>query len=253
LRDGLRKLSSASGGNRRVLLIGAGGLGSPAGLALARAGIASITLVDDDVVDATNLHRQTLYTEDDVGSHKGPAAARRIAAEARLAGHAVEVDVVHGRATPSTVMDLVARHDVVLEGADNFATKFLLADATAIAGVPVVQAGAVRWNGWALASVPGESACLRCVFEDIPRARAETCAEAGVVGPVVGVLGAVQAALALRLLRGDGDAAGVLFGYRGLDGSLRRSRVRRRPGCPLCTGEIDDLRLDRYAGPDCAA
>ncbi len=238
--------------SKRVLVVGAGGLGSPAALALARAGVGALTLVDDDAVDASNLHRQTLYREDDVGAPKVEAAARRLGAEADAAGQPSEVEVVRGRLLPDSAIDLVRRHDLVIEGADNFATKFLTADAAALAGVPVVQAGAVRWSGWALASTPGETACLRCVFEDIPRDRVETCAEAGVVGPVVGVLGAVQAALALRLLRGDREAAGVLFHYRGLEGALRRSRVRRRPGCPLCAGDIDDVRIERYV-TECVA
>lgn len=237
--------------NARVLLVGAGGLGSPAALALVRGGVGALTIIDDDAVDATNLHRQTLYAPADVGVRKGDAAARRLVAEARAAGREVEIELLHRRLLPDVAVELVGRHALVLEGADNFATKFLVADAAALAGVPAVQAGAVRWNGWALASLPGESACMRCVFEDIPRDRVETCAEAGVVGPVVGVLGALQAALALRLLDGETDAAGVLWSYRGLDGSLRRSRVRPRPDCPLCAGRIDDVRMERYVAPEC--
>lgn len=239
--------------DKSVLLVGAGGLGSPVALTLARAGVGRLTLIDDDAVDASNLHRQTLYDAGDVGARKGNAAARRLAAEARTAGRPVSVEVLHRRFLPDVAVELAARHDLVVEGADNFATKFLVADATALARVPVVQAGAVRWNGWALASVPGETACMRCVFEDIPRDRIETCAEAGVVGPVVGVLGGLEALLALRLLGGERAAAGVLWSYRGLEGVLRPSRVRRRAGCPLCAGDIDDVRMERYRGPGCAA
>jgi adenylyltransferase/sulfurtransferase len=153
---------------------------------------------------------------------------------------------------PDGARALVAGHDLVVEGADNFATKFLACDAAQLARVPVVQAGAVRWSGWALATVPGRSACLRCVFEDIPRDRVETCAEAGVIGPVVGVLGALQAALAVRLSAGDPDAAGELWSYRGLEGALRASRVAPRAGCPACAGEIRELTVERYAPPSCA-
>jgi adenylyltransferase/sulfurtransferase len=119
--------------------------------------------------------------------------------------------------------------------------------------VPVVQAGAVRWVGWAMASLPGESACLRCVFEDVPRDTQETCAEAGVVGPVVGVLGALQGALALRLLLGDESAAGELWSYAALPGSLRRRTVARQARCALCSGRIRDTEVSRYASPECAA
>jgi molybdopterin/thiamine biosynthesis adenylyltransferase len=230
----------------RVLLIGAGGLGSPAALALARSGLRHATIVDDDVVDLSNLHRQLLYAEEDVGQPKVACAA------ARLRADGVEVRGVEGRFVPSTARELIAGHDLVVEGADNFATKFLACDAAALTGVPLVQAGAVRWSGWALATLPGRSACMRCVFEDIPRDRVETCAEAGVVGPVVGVLGALQAALAIRLLSGDASAAGELWSYDALAGRLRSSRVRPRPGCPACDGGVDDLRAERYAPPECA-
>lgn len=230
----------------RVLLVGVGGLGSPAALVLARSGVRRLTVLDDDVVDVSNLHRQILYDDADVGLDKAARAAARLGAEG------AEVTVVRGRLLPDTAARLFREHDLVVEGADNFATKFLAADASALTGVPVVQAGAVRWGGWALATDPGRSACVRCVFEDIPRDRVETCAEAGVIGPVVGVLGAIEAALALRLLGGDASAAGELWSYRGLEGSLRASRVRRRSGCPACAGEIRELSWERYAPPDCA-
>jgi adenylyltransferase/sulfurtransferase len=107
--------------------------------------------------------------------------------------------------------------------------------------------------GWALASLPGRSACLRCVFEDVPRGQQDTCAEAGVVGPVVGVLGALQGALALRLLLSDVSAAGELWSYAALPGVLRRRPVVRRARCELCSGSIGDTDLSRYVAPGCAA
>ncbi|HEY8431666.1 MAG TPA: HesA/MoeB/ThiF family protein [Sandaracinaceae bacterium] len=229
----------------KVLVIGGGGLGSPASLVLARSRPLSITVIDDDVVDASNLHRQVLYDDVDLGRDKAERAA------ARLAREGADARAVRGRFLPSAALELVRAHDLVIEGADNFATKFLAADACALAGVPLVSAGAVRWSGWALACVPGRSACLRCVFEDIPRDRVETCAEAGVIGPVVGAVGAVQAALALRILAGDTSAAGVLYAYRALEGRLRASRVRPRAGCPSCAGEITELVPERYAPPQC--
>jgi molybdopterin/thiamine biosynthesis adenylyltransferase len=139
----------------------------------------------------------------------------------------------------------------VVEGADNFATKFLAADACAIAKVPLVQAGVVRWVGWALAAVPGESACLRCVFEDVPRGQAETCAEAGVVGPVVGVVAALAGSLALRLLLGDSEAAGTLYSYRALSADLRGHRAPRASSCPLCAGSFTSTPRERYAPAAC--
>jgi molybdopterin-synthase adenylyltransferase len=243
-------VSAAAG---RILLVGAGGLGSPAARILARSGVAHITVVDDDRVERSNLHRQVLFDDDDVGAPKAPAAARRLEAEARAAGFATVVRAVQSRFVPHTAMDLLQGHDVVVEGADNFATKFLVADASWLAGVHAVQAGAVRWSGWALAVSARSGACLRCVFEDVPADRTDTCAEAGVVGPVVGAMGALQAALALRTLTGDAHVGGELWSYRALEGSLRRRRLRPRPNCPLCEGRIRDLRAERYAAPSCAA
>ncbi len=226
-----------------VLVIGAGGLGSAASLVLARSGVPSLTLVDDDVVDASNLHRQLLYEETDVGRPKGAAA---VSAIERASRGGTRARWFEGRFTPDTAIALVEAHDVVVEGADNFATKFLAADACRIADRPLVSAGAVRWSGFVLASAPGRGACLRCVFEDLPRDREETCAVAGVVGAVVGVLGALQAALAIRALEGDERAAGELFAYDGLAGSLRRLRPRPRAGCDGCSGRIDNLDEKRY-------
>ena len=245
----------------RFLVVGAGGLGSPVLLALARApGVASIVLIDDDVVDRSNLHRQTLYTADDLGARKVERAVARLRGEAEAAGSAAEIRGVEGRFLPDNAQALLADVDVVVEGADNFATKVLVADACGLAQRPLVQAGCVRWAGWALATVPGVSACLRCLFEDVPARLAastgkpvppETCAEAGVIGPIVGVLGALEAVLALRLAAGDFGAAGVLWRYDGLRGEVRRSTVKRRSDCALCTGAITRLVAESYAAPDC--
>ncbi|MFK7985786.1 MAG: ThiF family adenylyltransferase [Sandaracinaceae bacterium] len=230
----------------KVLLIGAGGLGSAAGLALARTGGVTLTVLDDDRVEASNLHRQVLYDDADLGLGKATRAAARLNAEG---ANAV---AVCGRLLPETALVQVQDHDVVIEGSDNYATKFLAADACQIAGVPLVSAGCVRWSGWALATLPGRSACLRCVFEDLPAGDVETCATAGVVGPAVGVLGALQAVLALALVRGDDGVAGRLHSYRALHGVLRTSRVRPRRGCVGCAGDITELTYPRYA-PTCGA
>jgi len=230
----------------RVLVVGAGGLGSPVLRLLAQSAVEHVTLVDDDVVEESNLHRQTLFTEKDLGRPKTECAMERLLE----ASPKLSVSVVDGRFVPSTAMKLLAGHTLVVEGADNLATKFLVADAAHLAEIPAVQAGAVRWNGWAWCALP-DSACLRCLFEDLPRDRVETCAEAGVVGPVVGVLGGLQAALVFRLLAGE-RPGGELWHYHGLEGVLRKAWVRRRSDCPLCTGEIRDLRMERYAAA-CAA
>ena len=229
-----------------VLVVGAGGLSSPVLRLLAKSHVEHVTLVDDDRVDESNLHRQTLYTDADVGQPKIERAAQTL----RELAPRLSIRVVDGRFVPATAEALLREHSLVVEGADNLATKFLVADAAHLAEVPAIQAGAVRWSGWALCALPG-AACLRCLFEDIPRDSIETCADAGVVGPVVGVLGAIQAAFVFRLLEGE-RPAGELWHYDALRGALRKTQVRRRGDCPLCNGEIQDLQAERYSAA-CAA
>lgn len=228
----------------RVLVVGAGGLGCPAALALARAGVGTIGIADDDVVDAANLHRQILYREEDVGQSKVEAAASallRAVPDLRIERH-------HTRMLPGNAVSLASRYDVIVEGSDNFATKFLAADACRIARKTVVHAAAVRWHGTALAVSATGGPCYRCLFEDLPGEDAPNCAEAGVVGPVVGIVGAVQADLAVSILRGE-DVAGTLFTFDGKTLEARRRKIPRRSDCPLCSDKRSIQRIDaaRYA------
>jgi adenylyltransferase/sulfurtransferase len=230
---------------KRALVVGIGGLGCPAALVLAKAGIGAIGLADDDEIDETNLHRQILFSDDDVGAHKVVAAARALAqAGARVEAHRT-------RLLPHNAVDLVARYDVVLEGSDNFATKFLAADACAIANVPIVHAAAVRWHGTVLAVGRAGRPCYRCLFEDLPQGDAPNCAEAGVVGPMVGVVAALQADLALSVLDGV-DVDGILVAYDGKTDELRRRQLSPREDCALCgTRCIQRIDEARYAAPIC--
>lgn len=231
----------------RVLLLGAGGLGCASALALARSGAdLALTFVDPDRVEIGNLHRQVLFGPHDVGA---PKAERAAAAVAALSAGRIAARGIAARFEPVGALALLREHDVVIEGTDRYEAKFLAADAARLADVPIVHAGVVGWSGWAMACLPGRTACLRCVFEDVPHgAPVATCAEHGVIGPVVGVLGTLQAALALRLLAGL-EADGAILRYDARSGTARRSAVRRRSGCTLC-GEaptIRDLRGERYA------
>ncbi|MCB9600857.1 MAG: ThiF family adenylyltransferase [Sandaracinus sp.] len=224
----------------RVLFVGVGGLGCPAARALVGEAL-ELVLLDDDVVDETNLHRQVLYEDADVGRPKAVAAAERL----RALGARCEAR--EARFLPSDATKHLRGIDLVVEGSDNFATKFLVADACAQAGVRVVHGGAVAWNGWALAVDPRRSPhapCLRCVFEDVPDGSVPTCADVGVLGPVVGVLGALQARLARELLAGR--AHDPLLHYRGLEGRLRSTRVRARYDCPLQDPHGFALVAERY-------
>ena len=236
---------------KRALLVGVGGLGAPAAIVLARAGVGTLGLADDDAVELSNLHRQILFDEGDVGAPKLTAACRALNAWAE---RTVDLVLHTTRLLPGNAREIVRGYDVVVEGSDNFATKFLAADACALEQVPVVHGAAVRWHGTAFAVGATASPCYRCLFEDIPHEHAPNCAEAGVMGPVVGIVGAIQADLAVALLRGE-DVAGDLVSFDGKAAAYRRRRVSGRHECPLCgTACIQSVDPLRYAAqPDLAA
>ncbi len=231
-----------------VVLVGAGGIGAPAALALAAGGVRRLVVADDDRVEVTNLHRQILFTDADVGRPKLEAFAAALAA--RSPGFTVEP---HGRVSPSTVEGLARRASVIVDATDNFATRFLLTDAAALAGVPLVHAAAVRWEATVMAVAPAGRPCYRCLFEDLPTGDAPDCATAGVVGPVCGVAGALAADLALRVLAGDSSAFGFITTFDGKRDRLRRVAVRPRPSCDLCGDgrRAPDLDPARYQAQNC--
>lgn len=227
----------------KVLLIGAGGLGCAVLTAIAGAPW-DVTVIDPDRVERSNLARQVLYDDRSIGRSKAELAAARSGGRARI-----------DRFAPENAIALARDHDLVIEGTDRHETKFLVADACVLADRPVVHAGVVGWSGWAMACRPRESACLRCVFEEVPAGAAvATCAENGVVGSAVGVVGALQASLALGVTEGRAEAAGTVLRYDARAGSGRASRVKRRAGCALCGAGSSIRRLDpeRYR-PACPA
>lgn len=226
-----------------VALVGVGGLGCPAALCLARAGV-SLRLLDEDRVERANLHRQVLFGEGDIGRAKVDAAVDAL----RRDGAAQPLDAVTAHVTPDRALDLLRGADVVVEGSDNFATKFLVADACAALCVPVVHGACVAWRGTVLAVRYGAGACYRCVFEDLPTGDAVDCATAGVYGPVTSVVGALMAAEALRLIAGDRDTPGTLSRYDGWAQTFRASRVARRRSCAACGDEVGAPALtpERY-------
>ena len=217
----------------RVLIVGAGGLGCPASLALARAGVARLTIADPDKVEISNLHRQLWYRSSDVGQMKVNAAADRL----RAAFPALELDTRPVKVDASTADALFREHDVVIDGTDGVADKFALSDAAVRTGVTLIHGGVLRLTGQAMAIRRG-GPCLRCLFDVVPSAEdAPSCAEAGVLGSMAGVIGGLQAMLAIEELKGGAVAgASMLHVIDGRTLSSRQVTVKKTAGCPGCGG-----------------
>jgi adenylyltransferase/sulfurtransferase len=211
-----------------VVVIGVGGLGCPAAVALAEGGVRRITLVDGDVVETSNLHRQPLYGAADVGRPKVEAAAERL----RRAYPGLEVETWQRRISAEEAGPLLARHALAIDGTDSVAAKFFLSDAVAASGVPLVSGAVVQWEGRAMRIDPG-GACLRCLYGEAPgEDEVPTCARAGVLGSLAGAVGGLQAALALGERAPRGTSALHVLDGRAL--RFRTLTVRRSPGCPGC-------------------
>jgi sulfur-carrier protein adenylyltransferase/sulfurtransferase len=216
----------------KVLLIGAGGLGSPAGLYLAAAGVGTLGIVDTDTVDASNLQRQILHNTERIGRLKTESARETITA-LNPDVHVVEHRL---RLSAENVLDVIADYDVIVDGADNFPTRYVLNDASVILGKPVVHGSIFRFEGQTTVFAPGQGPCYRCLFPEPPPAEmAPSCAEAGVLGVLPGIVGSLQAVEALKLILGIGEPLiGRLLLYDALETSFRELRLRRDPACPAC-------------------
>lgn len=223
---GQQKLKGAS-----VLIVGAGGLGSPASLYLAAAGVGAVMLADPDTVDRSNLQRQVLYAETDIGLPKAEAAADRLAA---LNPH-VFVAGYDGAFDAESADELVQGVDLVLDGTDDFATRFVVNDACLRHGKPLISGALGRWTGQV--GVFAGKPCYRCLVPEIPP-DAETCAAVGVVGALAGVIGSIMALEAVKLIVGAGEPlTGRLLIYDGLAGETRTVKVGADPECPACGAE----------------
>ena len=220
---------------KSALVIGAGGLGGPALLVLAAGGVGRIVLVEDDAVETSNLARQPLFGEGDLGARKAAVAAERL----RALFPKLAVDARDGRFDAGNAVGLVRSAEVVVDGSDNFATKFLANDAALRARIPLVHGGVLRTTAQILTVVPaGIGGGLRCLFEAPPPAgEVPSCSEAGVLGPVAGFAGALMGAEALRLLAGErGAYEGRLYTYEARSARSRLVLVRKRGGCAACAG-----------------
>jgi molybdopterin/thiamine biosynthesis adenylyltransferase/rhodanese-related sulfurtransferase len=228
----------------KVLLLGAGGLGSPAALYLAAAGVGTIGVVDMDVVDASNLQRQVLHNVDRVGDMKVDSARETI----RDLNPDVEVIGYNVRLGADNVIDIMSGYDVVVDGTDNFPTRYLVNDASVKLRIPVVHGSIFRFEGQATVFKPYEGPCYRCLFpEPPPPELAPSCAEAGVLGVLPGIIGSMQAMETIKLLLGLGEPlVGRLLSYDALSCSFQTFRMRRDPNCPVCGPDAPEIIIAEY-------
>jgi adenylyltransferase/sulfurtransferase len=224
---GQRKLLDA-----RVLIIGAGGLGSPAGLYLAAAGVGTLGIIDDDVVDDSNLQRQVLHTTERIGVSKVESARQAILGlnpDVRVIGHET-------RLSKENVLDIFGDYDIILDGTDNFASRYLINDACVLLGKPTIHGSIFRFEGQTTVFNYDSGPCYRCLFPDPPPPElAPNCAEAGVLGALPGIIGVIQATETLKLILGLGESlSGRLLMYDALEMEFREMRLRKDPECPIC-------------------
>jgi molybdopterin/thiamine biosynthesis adenylyltransferase/rhodanese-related sulfurtransferase len=232
--EGQQKLLDA-----KVLLLGAGGLGSPTALYLAAAGVGTLGIVDDDVVDLSNLQRQVIHTTDRIGTPKVDSAEQSI--------HAINPDVnvvkYQTRIDASNIVEIIKDYDVIVDGVDNFPTRYLLNDATVRLKIPVVSASILGFDGQLSVFKPYEGPCYRCLFREPPPAElAPSCGANGVLGVLPGTMGLLQATEVVKLIVGIGEPAiGRLLLYDALGATLTEVKVHRDPECPICSREPDEI------------
>jgi molybdopterin/thiamine biosynthesis adenylyltransferase/rhodanese-related sulfurtransferase len=228
----------------KVLLIGAGGLGSPAALYLAAAGVGTLGIIDMDVVDASNLQRQLLHNMDRIGERKVDSAKKSLTA----LNPDVNVVTYDVRLGADNIMQIFDGYDIVVDGTDNFPTRYLVNDASLKLDIPVVHGSIFRFEGQASVYLPHQGPCYRCQVPEPPPAElAPSCAEAGVLGVLPGIIGSIQAMEAIKLLLGIGEPlAGRLLAYDALEESFRTFRVNRDPECAACSIPKEQLIIAEY-------
>src|SRR3954467_1693567 len=235
--DGQQKLLDA-----KVLLLGAGGLGSPAALYLAAAGVGTIGIVDNDVVDLSNLQRQVAHSNDRIGVPKVDSAEQAI----KEINPEVKVEKYNVRLGADNVMEIIDGYDVIVDGLDNFPTRYLLNDATVRKQIPVVSASILGFDGQLSVFAPYEGPCYRCLYPTPPPAElAPSCGANGVLGVLPGTMGLLQATEVIKLILGEGDPLiGRLLMYDALAATVSEVRVRRDPACPICSRDPSTISDD---------
>jgi sulfur-carrier protein adenylyltransferase/sulfurtransferase len=216
----------------KVLLVGAGGLGSPAAYYLAAAGVGTLGIIDNDVVDISNLQRQILHANDRVGTPKVESAKKTLEA----LNPDVKVIPYQAKLTSENIMEIIKDYDLVVDGCDNFPTRYLVNDACVLAGKPNVHGSIFQFEGQATVFYPGKGPCYRCLYPEPPPAEmAPSCAEAGVLGVLPGLIGVIEALEAIKIILGKGDTlVGRLVHFNTLTMEINTLKLRRDPSCPVC-------------------
>jgi sulfur-carrier protein adenylyltransferase/sulfurtransferase len=229
---------------KKVLMIGAGGLGSPAALYLAAAGVGTLGILDMDEVDASNLQRQILHNLDRIGDRKVDSAKKTLT----LMNPDLNVVTYDTRLGADNIESIMAGYDLIVDGTDNFPTRYLVNDVSLKLGIPVVFGALFRFDGQVTIFKPHDGPCYRCMLPEPPPAEmAPSCAEAGVLGVLPGIIGSLQAMEAIKQLLGLGDSlSGRLLTYDALEQSFRTLKIRRDPNCPACSIDPKDIVIAEY-------
>jgi molybdopterin/thiamine biosynthesis adenylyltransferase/rhodanese-related sulfurtransferase len=228
----------------KVLMLGAGGLGSPSALYLAAAGVGTLGIIDMDVVDASNLQRQILHNLDRIGDRKVDSAKKTLSAM----NPDLEVITYDTRLGADNILDIIDGYDVIVDGTDNFPTRYLVNDASLLKRIPVVHGSIFRFEGQITVFDPYNGPCYRCMIPEPPPAElAPSCAEAGVLGVLPGIVGSIQALEALKVLLDLGETlVGRLLAFDALEESFRTFKVRRDPACPACGPDAKEIVIAEY-------
>ncbi|MFC3867375.1 HesA/MoeB/ThiF family protein [Helicobacter equorum] len=241
--EGQKKLAQA-----QVFITGAGGLGSPIALYLAAAGVGRIGIIDDDVIDLSNLQRQILHTTPEVGTPKVQSAKQKLHA---INPH-IQIDTYQERLNAQNITKLIESYDVIVDGTDNFGTKFLINDACVMLNKPYSYGGILRFSGQTMSIKPNESACYACVFHSPPPPDSvPTCSSAGILGSVAGMLGSIQATEVLKMLLGIGEPLyNTILSFDALNMEFRKICVSKNPQCRVC-GNGGPKTLSDYEQASC--
>jgi adenylyltransferase/sulfurtransferase len=241
---GQQKLLSA-----KVFLVGAGGLGCPVGYYLAAAGVGTIGIIDNDTIELSNLQRQIAHNTERVGEYKADSAKKTF----ETLNPDVKVIPIKDRISRENILDLIKDYDIVVDGSDNFPTRYLVNDACVIAGKPLVSGAILRFEGQVTTILPGQGHCYRCLFEQPPPpGLVPSCQEAGVLGALPGVIGGLQAMEVMKLILGKGKPlTNQLLIYDALGATFRRVKVPKNPDCPVCGDNPTITELQDYEDDYC--